>query len=101
MFWQIDSLEFLTSRIFFFFRIFKKNKFILFIYFWLRWVFVAVCRLSLVVVSRGYPSLWCTGFSCCGARALGTEASVVVACRLSGCGSRSLERRLSSCGARA
>ena len=25
-----------------------------FIYFWLLWVFVAVCRLSLVVVSKGY-----------------------------------------------
>ena len=35
----------------------------LFIYFWLRWVFVAVCGLSLVVASRGYSSLWCMGFS--------------------------------------
>ena len=35
----------------------------LFIYFWLHWVFVAACRLSLVVESRGYSSLWCTGFS--------------------------------------
>ena len=26
-------------------------------------VFVAALRLSLVVVSGGYPSLWCTGFS--------------------------------------
>ena len=26
----------------------------LFVYFWLRWVFVAVHRLSLVVASRGY-----------------------------------------------
>ena len=43
----------------------------------------------------------CGGFSCCRARALGTQASVVVACRLSSCGSRALERRLSSCGARA
>ena len=31
--------------------------------FWLHWVFVAVCRLSLVVVSGGYSSLWCVGFS--------------------------------------
>ena len=38
-------------------------KFILFIYFWLHWVFVAACRLSLVVASGGYSSLWCTGFS--------------------------------------
>ena len=43
----------------------------------------------------------CGGFSCCGARALGTWASVVVAHRLSSCGSQALERRLSSCGARA
>ena len=43
----------------------------------------------------------CGGFSCCGAWALGTQASVVVACRLSSCGSWALERRLSSCGARA
>ena len=35
----------------------------LFIYFWLHWVFIAACRLSLVVASRGYSSLWCAGFS--------------------------------------
>ena len=38
----------------------------LFIYlfnFWLRWVFVAARRLSLVVASRGYSSLQCAGFS--------------------------------------
>ena len=49
--------------------------------------------LSLVVVSRGYSSCGacashCGGFSCCGARALGTRASVVVARGLSSCGSR-------------
>ena len=38
---------------------------------------------------------------CCGAQALGVRASVVVACGLSSCGSQALERRLSSCGARA
>ena len=43
----------------------------------------------------------CGGFSCCGARALGTQASVVVARGLSSCGSRVLEHRLSSCGAQA
>ena len=41
----------------------------------------------------------CGGFSCCGAPALGTWASVVAACGLSSCGSQALERRLSSCGA--
>ena len=72
------------------------GSFVLFcflIYFWLRWVFVAVRRLSLVAVSGGYSLLWCTfshcgGFSCCGAQALGAQASVVVARRLSSCGAR-------------
>ena len=32
-------------------------------YFWLCWIVVAVCQLSLVVVSRGYSSLQCVGFS--------------------------------------
>ena len=37
------------------------NLFILLInfYFWLHWVFIAVCRLSVVVASRGYSSLQC------------------------------------------
>ena len=43
----------------------------------------------------------CSGFSCCGARALGARGSVVVAHGLSSCGSQALECRLSSCGARA
>ena len=38
------------------------NLFILFIYFWLCWVFVAACRLSLVAMSGGYSSLRCMGF---------------------------------------
>ena len=39
-------------------------KFIyLFIYFWLRWVFVAARGLSLVAASGGYSSLQCVGFS--------------------------------------
>ena len=42
---------------------FFLNLFILFIYFWLRWVFIAVLRLSLVVASGGYSSLWQAGFS--------------------------------------
>ena len=37
-------------------------KFLYLIYFWLRWLFVAVCRLSLDVVSRSYSSLRCEGF---------------------------------------
>ena len=38
---------------------------------------------------------------CWGARALGGQASVVMALGLSSCGSRALECRLSSCGAQA
>ena len=37
----------------------------------------------------------------CGARDLGAQASVVVACGLSSYGERALEHRLSSCGAQA
>ena len=43
----------------------------------------------------------CHGFPCCRTSALGAWASVVVAHRLSSCGSRALEHRLSSCGAQA
>ena len=43
----------------------------------------------------------CGGFSCCGARALGEQASVVMAHRPSSCGLRAPEHKLSSCGARA
>ena len=41
------------------------------------------------------------GFSRCGAQALGSRASVVVARGLSSCGLRALEHSLSSCGAQA
>ena len=77
-----------------------------FLFFWLHWVFIAACRLSLVAASGGTLccGAWashCSGFSCCRARALGMRASVVVACGLSSCGSRALELRLSNCGAQA
>ena len=39
------------------------HLFILFVYFWLCLFFVAVLRLSLVVASGGYSSLWYMGFS--------------------------------------
>ena len=66
-------------------------KFIyLFIYLWLHWVFIAVHGLSLVVASGGYSSLQCAGFS------LDPPGP-----RLSSCGLRALEHRLSSCGAQA
>ena len=58
-------------------------------------LFVVVHGLLIAVASH------CGSFSCCGAWAPGSRASVVVACGLSSCGLRALERRLSSCGARA
>ena len=75
----------------------------LFIYFWLHWVFVAARGLSLVMARGatlrcGVQASHCDGFSCCGARALGAQASVVVAHGLSSCGLRALESRLGSCG---
>ena len=77
-----------------------------FIYFWLRWVFIAACGLSVVVVSRGYSLLWCAAFSLqwllllwsTGSRRAGFSSCGMW---LRSCGSRALERRLSSCGARA
>ena len=42
---------------------FLINLFYLFIYFWLRWAFVAARGLPLVAASGGYSSLWCMGFS--------------------------------------
>ena len=105
---------------------FKVNLFILFIYFWLCWVFVAACGLFSSCNERGLLFLAVHGLliavvSRCGARALGVWASVVVAHRLSSCGtwalgarasvvvahglsscgSWALECELSSCGARA
>ena len=62
------------------FSFFKKIN--LFIYLWLFWVFVAVRGLSLVAAGGAWAS-HCRGFSCCGARGLGTQASVVMARGLS------------------
>ena len=61
---------------------------LLFIYFWLRWVFLALCCLSLVAVSRSYScsvgAPHCGCFSC-GVWALGLPASVAAG-GLSNCG---------------
>ena len=78
----------------------------LFIYFWLCCVFVAVCGLSPVGASRGYSPLRCMGFSLWGllrhgAQALGQQASVAAARRLSSCSSGAVECWLRSCGTRA
>ena len=78
---QISSLSFIS-----FFLI------LFFIYFWLRWVFVAECGPSLVAASGGSFLLRCAGFSlwwllllqsmgsrCAGFSSCGVWASVVVA----------------------
>ena len=102
-------LFFLPSFLPFFFFL----SFLFIYYFWLCWVFVSACRLSLVVASVGYSSLWCAGFllwwllvaehglQACGLQQLWLMDSVVVAHRLSSCGSWALEHRLSSSGTRA
>ena len=66
--WAPFCLAFVPRRVVFLFLFLYKFIYFyfiiyLFIYFWLHWVFVAARRLSLVVVSRGYSVLWCTGFS--------------------------------------
>ena len=79
-----------TFLMFFFF-------FLNFMYFCLRWVFVAARRLSLVAASRGYSSLWCAGFSLRQLPLLRSTGSRRAG--FSSCGSRAPERGLSSCGA--
>ena len=70
--------------------------------------YVFMAALGLHCCSRAFSScgerellfvVVCSGFSCCGARAVGAQTSVVVAHGLSSCGSWALEHRLSSCGA--
>ena len=79
---------------------FFLNKFInLIIYFWLHWVFVAARKLSLVAMSRGCSLLRCAGFSLQWLLLLWSMGSWRAG--FSSCGSRALERRLSSCGTRA
>ena len=75
------------------------NLFILFIYFWLLWVFVAAHGLSLVAVSGGYSSLRCTDFSLQWLLLFQSTGSRHVG--FSSCGTWALELRLSNCGARA
>ena len=52
-----------VSNIIYLFLFLKTNLFIIFIYFWLHWVFVAARGFSLVAASGGYSLLWCSGFS--------------------------------------
>ena len=86
--------------------VWKYTSFKICICFWLFWVCVATCRLSLVAVSGGYSLLPC-GFLIVAASVVmehgpqGTWASVVIVCGLGSCGSWALESRLCHCGARA
>ena len=93
------SLRICLSFIFYYYYYFLINLFILFIYFWLCWVFVAACRHSLVVASGGYSSLQCVGFSLQWLLLLWSMGSRHAG--FSSCGSWALEHRLSSCGVRA
>ena len=78
---QFFKKIFLKVNLFYFIYLFIL--FYLFIYFWLRWVFVASHRLFLWLPRAGATlrcgaQAYCGGFSCCRARALVTQASVVL-----------------------
>ena len=88
------SYLFYTKCVVFFFLFI----YFIYFYFWLRWVFVASCRLSLVATSGGYSLLQCAGFSLRWLLLLWSTGSKRAG--FSSCGSQALERRLSSCGAR-
>ena len=64
---QSDSaINFIVSGMKYHITWFKSHFFFkkfLFIYFWLRWIFVAARGLSLLVARGGYSSMRCTGFS--------------------------------------
>ena len=70
------------------------------IIFRLCWVFIAMHRLSLVALSRGYSSLWCTSFSLQWLLLLRNIGSKCIG--FSSCGSQDLELGgFSSCGTEA
>ena len=75
------------------------NLFIHLFNFWPCWVFAAACGFSLVTESGGYSLLPCVGFSLLWLLLLQSTGSRCAG--FSSCGLRGLERRLSSCGARA
>jgi len=67
-------------------------------------VSAAASRLSLVAESGVHSELQrmdfhCGGFSCCGAQALDTWASVAAALRLCSYGIQAIDHGLSNCGA--
>ena len=97
--------QIIVSYLFFFFNLFLIYLFNLFIL-GCTWS-SPLCAGSLqlrragATLRCGARASHCGGLSCCGAWALGAWAPAVVALGLSICGSWALERRLSSCGARA
>ena len=80
----------------------RADSFLKILYFWLHWVFVAVCRLFSSCSEQELLSSWgakashCGGFSCCRAGTLGQADSVVVECMLSSCSSWAPKLRLNS-----
>ena len=60
---HLHAISFSIPSLSFFFFLFKKKIIYLFILFWLHWVFVDACRLSLAGASGGCSSLRCVGFS--------------------------------------
>ena len=72
---------FLISKQLLMVECFASSFFLRFITFWLQWW--SSILLSLVVASWGCSFLWCAGFSRCRAQALGAQAQLIVAHRLS------------------
>ena len=60
---NVKGFQFLYILKLFFFQKIFKNFYLFIYYFWLRWVFIALCGLSLVGANGGYSSLHCSGFS--------------------------------------
>ena len=82
--------------------LFTLNKFIyLFIYLFIAPLDLRCCAWAFPSCSEWGLLFFAVASLGCGALALGTRASVVVARGLSSCGSQALERSLSGCGAQA
>ena len=90
-----------TGRAFLFkvYSLFKKKKknFVYLVYFWLWWVFIALCRLPLVAVSWGSFSLPCTGFSLCWLLFCGTQALIMQVLKVAACGLHSWDSQALEC----
>ena len=86
--WLMKSYIFMTATVYSYnvYWQYIKKFFLVFIYFWLCWIYIAAHGLSLDSASEGYSScgLWafcCSGFSC-RAEALGSMGLIAVPCRL-------------------